>query len=224
MQSYLIISQNDHFIDQHITSLKGNRILSPYNVHLFSASPSITITMVRAIQAICSRKPLAGGKLLIIIKDIDSATAEAANALLKILEEPPSYAYIVLSASNQHKVLPTISSRCHMIKESVLTKRAARNEKMITQIKTIFISSEGERLLISGKIAKSKDETVDFLDNLLNALEISLSSSINDLSIPSIEIASLVHKVIYAKNYIESNVNYKLVLDVLLLGFPHIKS
>ena len=37
---------------------------------------------------------------------------EAANSLLKVLEEPPSYAHIILMAEHPGELLPTIRSRC----------------------------------------------------------------------------------------------------------------
>lgn len=50
-----------------------------------------------------------------IIKDADTMNANAQNALLKLLEEPPSYAYFFLLASNPMALLPTIRSRLALI-------------------------------------------------------------------------------------------------------------
>ncbi len=45
---------------------------------------------------------------------------EAANSLLKVLEEPPDYAHIILCAENPGELLPTIRSRCAMVRLGAL--------------------------------------------------------------------------------------------------------
>ncbi len=47
-----------------------------------------------------------------IIDEAHQLTREAANALLKTLEEPPSYAIFILATTEVHKMIPTILSRC----------------------------------------------------------------------------------------------------------------
>ena len=55
-------------------------------------------------------------KTAIIIEDIDKATVETQNAFLKNLEEPTKNIIYILTASNINNVLPTIVSRCQVIK------------------------------------------------------------------------------------------------------------
>ena len=47
-----------------------------------------------------------------IIDEVHQLTKEAANALLKTLEEPPAYAIFILATTEIHKMIPTILSRC----------------------------------------------------------------------------------------------------------------
>ncbi len=56
------------------------------------------------------------GKKVILINNAESLTLNAANALLKILEEPPENSYLILTAQNISSLLPTILSRCVMFK------------------------------------------------------------------------------------------------------------
>lgn len=61
-------------------------------------------------------KPYKGPYKIYIIPQADMMTAQAQNALLKTIEEPPSYAVIMLLTENADMLLPTINSRCVMLK------------------------------------------------------------------------------------------------------------
>jgi DNA polymerase-3 subunit delta' len=63
-----------------------------------------------------SRKPLRGGRVVGIVEDADDLNAESANAFLKTLEEPPPAALILLVSSGWEMLLPTIRSRCQVIR------------------------------------------------------------------------------------------------------------
>ena len=63
-----------------------------------------------------SVRPVAGSRKIAIIDDADTMNDEAANAILKTLEEPPEGAMIFLIVSNPDAVLPTIRSRCQSVR------------------------------------------------------------------------------------------------------------
>lgn len=60
--------------------------------------------------------PLSGKYKVMIIEQADTLNASSENSILKILEEPPDYAILVLISSNPNSLLPTIRSRCRMVK------------------------------------------------------------------------------------------------------------
>lgn len=73
----------------------------------------------RGQQGLChdlSISPTPGSRKIALIDDADSLNEESANALLKTLEEPPAGALLVLIASNLDAVLPTIRSRCQLLR------------------------------------------------------------------------------------------------------------
>ena len=75
----------------------------------------IKIDQVRSLRRHLRFAPLEGGRRVIIINDAETMNAEASNALLKTLEEPPNDTHIILTASQTTDLLPTIVSRCqHM--------------------------------------------------------------------------------------------------------------
>ena len=61
-------------------------------------------------------KPYQGPYKIYIIPEADKMTVQAQNALLKSIDEPPMYAVILLLTENAELLLPTINSRCVMLK------------------------------------------------------------------------------------------------------------
>lgn len=76
---------------------------------------SLQIDQVRALQTEAALSPLEGPYRVFIIPEIERATLPAANALLKILEEPPPQVILLLTAARRDQVLPTILSRCQVV-------------------------------------------------------------------------------------------------------------
>lgn len=76
--------------------------------------PTKNVIKVDEIRNFCSElflKPTRASHKFFIIDDADCMNEQAQNALLKVLEEPPLYATIILVASNKEKLLNTIKSR-----------------------------------------------------------------------------------------------------------------
>ena len=67
-----------------------------------------------------SLKPLMGGRKIAIIDDADYLNQEGANCLLKTLEEPPPGSVLILIATSASRQLPTIRSRCQIIRFEAL--------------------------------------------------------------------------------------------------------
>lgn len=89
----------------------------------------IGIDKIRDIQRQVSLFSFRGGYKIAIINSAEKMTRQAANALLKTLEEPnPKTIFILISAAPQN-LLPTIISRCLMIKFSLVKSEAI--EKLI---------------------------------------------------------------------------------------------
>ncbi|HEV8415851.1 MAG TPA: AAA family ATPase [Bryobacteraceae bacterium] len=71
----------------------------------------ITIHQMRSLKERASLKPLKGSWRVFLIDGIDRANPQAANSLLKTLEEPPPHLILILTARNPYDLLPTIRSR-----------------------------------------------------------------------------------------------------------------
>ena len=74
------------------------------------------IDTVREIRQQASYPSLTGGNRCWIIDEIQAASNQSMQALLKLLEEAPSYAYFFLCTTNPEKIIPTVKNRCSEIK------------------------------------------------------------------------------------------------------------
>jgi len=74
--------------------------------------PQISIEQVRRLQDLARFGPSEGRSRLFLVDRADQIDGPAANSLLKILEEPPPYLTLILTAENPCHLLPTIRSRC----------------------------------------------------------------------------------------------------------------
>ncbi|NPV71113.1 MAG: DNA polymerase III subunit delta' [Firmicutes bacterium] len=88
---------------------------------------SIKIDQARAALKHIAYRPLEARSKAVIIKRADLMTAEAANCLLKGLEEPPGYCVFVLTAPGAASVLPTVASRCQVVPFSACTVEEVRS-------------------------------------------------------------------------------------------------
>lgn len=79
------------------------------------ATPSIKVDEIRTIGSFLAMTPSESQWRVVIIDAADDMNPNAANALLKVLEEPPSYCMIILISHQPGLLLPTIRSRCRTI-------------------------------------------------------------------------------------------------------------
>src|SRR5918993_1606145 len=85
---------------------------SSMDVLEMDAASNRGIDEIRDLRDKVNLAPVAGRMKVYIIDEVHMLTAEAFNALLKMLEEPPEHVVFVLATTEKHKVLPTIISRC----------------------------------------------------------------------------------------------------------------
>ncbi len=75
----------------------------------------LKIDQIRRLQYDLALSPHEGRRRVCVISQFERATTEAANALLKTLEEPPRHVVLILTASDASLLLPTIVSRCQIL-------------------------------------------------------------------------------------------------------------
>lgn len=75
----------------------------------------VTVGQIRALGERLALAPLPGGRQVAVIDPADEMNPNAANALLKTLEEPTPHSVLVLVADQPARLLPTILSRCQRL-------------------------------------------------------------------------------------------------------------
>ena len=158
------------------------------------------------------------GKKIYWIKDIEKMTEQAANSLLKFLEEPEDNIIAILSCKNISAVLPTIISRCQQIKlvgQSENTE-IEKNEELIHVVNEYvrrYINKPHLANIYLLEKLKTKDDIVDLFKHL--SIKINNSYTENNLH-DALNISRVQEKVLLAVTDLNSNVNATLVLEKFL--------
>lgn len=149
---------------------------SPYYYPLPDKNTGILIDDVRQMQRQFAHSAFAGGWRTTLILHADQMRAEAANAMLKILEEPPVRSLIILIASQGDALLPTIVSRCQFVKFPALSPRdisVGLVAKGVDETTADFIARTcgGDFRwaldMTDGHVAERQDRSFKFLEALL---------------------------------------------------------
>lgn len=85
-----------------------------FNIHELDAASNNSVEDIRSLIDQVRIPPQVGKYSVYIIDEVHMLSQGAFNALLKTLEEPPSYVIFILATTEKHKVLPTILSRCQV--------------------------------------------------------------------------------------------------------------
>ena len=76
---------------------------------------TVAVDQIRKVNPFMHLTPFMGGKRIVLIDDADTMNNASQNALLKVLEEPPANAILILIAHRPGALMPTVRSRCRMI-------------------------------------------------------------------------------------------------------------
>lgn len=167
----------------------------PYLQLISPEKDKIKIDQIRAINDFLKYKVEESVYRFIIIDEADSMTPEAANSLLKILEEPPAKTTFILLVDNIGKVFPTIISRCQVVNFTHLSRDTLLeilldkgfNEEAILGVLPIAQGSVGRALdLIEDEdLKETRGKIISFVTSLpvpsSRALEFAKECSESDI-------------------------------------------
>ena len=122
------------------------RIRAHYHPDVIEIEPdgqSIKIGQVRSLKEEFTKSGMESRRKVVIVEDVEKMTIQAANSLLKFLEEPDGEIYLFLLTTAKHRLLDTILSRCQLIHFPQLPK-----EERLSLLVERGISQEKAALLI----------------------------------------------------------------------------
>lgn len=141
---------------------------NPDYAEILPDGKTLKIEQIRNLQARIVEKPITSRRKVYVIDDADLMSEESQNCLLKTLEEPPEYAVIILIVSNESRILPTIKSRCVIIKFQPLTLKEIKQVK--PELSDDLIQLLEGSLQNAENIEQKKEQYAQLL-NIVNVLE-----------------------------------------------------
>jgi len=171
---------------------------------------TIKIEQVRQLIHWIHLRPVNSDRKMLVIQNAENMTTESANALLKTLEEPPSFVLMVLTTKNEQKILGTIASRCQKIKLTEISNQiTALNYLDPAQLGQMTIK---ERFDWTAKFAEEEPAAIR---STLIAWQIYFREKL----LAGQDCLEILKEISRAKDLLETNISVKLLVENLILKF-----
>ncbi len=116
----------------------------------------IRVARIRELHDVLALKPYEAKYRFVIISDAHHMNVEAANSLLKVLEEPPYQTFLILTAGHLHDLLPTIASRCQHVRFRPISRRTLinciQNQAELSELDASLLAN-----LAKGSLSKARE-------------------------------------------------------------------
>jgi hypothetical protein len=175
-------------------------------------TPSLKIETVRELTADMGFGGYKSENRLFLVNRVDTASLPAQNALLKTVEEPPTGVHLILTALDLDAVLPTIQSRCQVVR---LTQAAVQTDLApAAEWYQQFINvPAGQTIALVDEWGSDRAAALERLGALTRYLSQRLTHQ------PTPQLLSQLSKLNTAITQLKKNANVKLALDQCFLGF-----
>lgn len=164
------------FTDDQMDALHAElsvKARDPYHRMAVAKASFIKVNSIREIRRQASLTASEPGTKIFLILNAEEMNAEASNALLKTLEEPPADTILLLTTSRRDQLLPTILSRCQVVRcESLGTDEIAaalevRDGIGAQEARTVAALANGSyataRALVSEDLLERRGEVIQFV-------------------------------------------------------------
>ncbi|MBN1131119.1 MAG: DNA polymerase III subunit [Chitinispirillaceae bacterium] len=145
---------------KHVASCVKDRLSSPYLMPDHAKVPGIPVEWVREINQTLQRGAVEGDTSIVVIDGIDMMNKESANSMLKLLEEPPRGTVMLLLTDRIPAVLPTIVSRCQILRFPFMSPGELR-EELCRRLSLDAADERLERILYTGSLGRSLQAWAD---------------------------------------------------------------
>ncbi len=197
MQSFIIVSNDENKVLEEWGTLCKKNGIEQIDQAIIESEDALGIEEIRNIQKTIFLTPVKGEIKGILVKNAHTLTVPAQNAFLKLLEEPPAHAILVLHTINKDLLLPTILSRCFIIEL----------ENVKSQSMSLEIANKNP-LELAQEYGKTKGEALGFLENYILSLRDKILKKAEHGSGAKIKALQKAHTIIST-----TNVNPRLVLE-----------
>lgn len=166
----------------------------------------VKIDHIRALIHWINIKPHSSPWKLAVLTKIENLTIEASNALLKVLEEPPGKSILVLQSFKKEKILPTILSRCQLIRNNYEEKEGCL---------PIYLSPAKIAVLT---VKEKFDYAIQLAleENLPKVMNLWEEEFRQDLLVGK-DVRPILKEISQTRNLLSTNISLKLLLENLLL-------
>ncbi len=136
------------------------------SIHELDAASNNSVDDIRSLVEQVRYPPQGSAFKVYIVDEVHMLSTSAFNALLKTLEEPPSYAKFILATTEKHKILPTILSRCQIFDFKRIRPQDIA-DRLALVCKAEQITYDAEALLtIAGRSDGALRDALTMLDQL----------------------------------------------------------
>ena len=193
--------------------------LRPDLIWLNQAGESLKIKTVRELIVQSSYATYSQKTRIFVLLHADNSSSPAQNALLKIIEEPPTNTLIILTANHPKQLLPTIQSRCILIHTNQLeNKKQTDQTNNLTQPDSEEITALAQQLLTPATFThikaialaeqyKNRDEAMQLIIKLINYLHQQQQLQSTD------RLTQVLKMLLAAYNDLGANFNVRLTLE-----------
>ena len=212
MLPIIIISQSQEDQNNFLANFLKTENIPKINTQNIISEKAFSITDVRNIKKTIFLKTFSGNKKAVIIYNFNLASIEAQNSMLKILEEPPTDTQIILLSENEN-LLPTIISRCKVIK---LQQDQLINKEILPQFKILMQKNRSEKFYFAQEISKDKKILLSWINNLSQTLTAEIRNKENKEKLKKYYYLLKQLNTSYYQIY-NSNVSPRFVMENLFL-------
>ncbi|MFC1756167.1 hypothetical protein ACFLZK_02125 [Patescibacteria group bacterium] len=180
---------------------------------LLEKKKNISIVQIRKLIQFLTTKPYSSKNKVVVISQAEKMTTQAQNALLKILEEPPFFAIIILSSKTEQALLPTVLSRCRKIKADYNGDEVFVDNEDVTHFNEVLGYDVGRKLKLAETLAKKDDDfVIDLLEFWIR--EERFEMTVNEKFEKHNNIEILLR---FLEDIENTNVNVRLALETLFM-------
>lgn len=192
----------------------GGLTLNHPDLLYFPDTEKLGVEAAKKIGGHLSLRPYSARGRGVGLESAHNLTMDAQNALLKTLEEPPLESRIILGVDKEDALLPTVLSRCEIVRVEETKRQSGKVTKSFDQeIVKLIESTIQERFSLIEKL----EEKEEFLKALVVYFEKILRFH------PKGGNLEFSKKLLEAEEWKISNVNIKAILEYLMLELPEIR-